>query len=147
MAGFYGRTGIEFTGDLLENLERLQTEVRPAAIAAVTQAAEIIQAKAYAYANVSAGVQGHGVNGEHMRDEIKIETREYPVSVSARIGIDMSVIPYAAHQEFGPRGNRFLTRAVDESRDECHAVLREVFSASLGADGKIRTAVRLRRIS
>jgi hypothetical protein len=147
MAGFYGRTGIELEGDLITNLETLAAKVRPAALAAVQEGAEIIRAAAYNNANVSPGFIGNGVNGEHMRDEIKVVPYEYPTSVSARIQIDMSIIPYAAHQEFGPHGNAFLRRAIDESRSDVYDRIRTVFSAAIGADGKFRTAVRIRRFA
>lgn len=146
MAGFYGRTGIEFTDTLTDGLANFASVVRPAAIQAVSAAAEAIRSKAYDYANVSPGVTGHGVGGQHMRDEIKVEVRETPTSVSARIAIDMSIIPYAAHQEFGERGNRFMTRAVDDTRQDAHDIMREHVRSVFGAT-KVKTAVRFRRIA
>jgi Bacteriophage protein of unknown function (DUF646). len=145
MAGFYGRTGIEFTDTLTANLERLEAVIRPLAIEAVTEGAELIRAQAYLNANVSPGIRGNGVNGEHMRDEIKVEVREKPNGVDARIAIDMDIIPYAAHQEFGARGNAFLSRAVDSMRDAAHERMRTVFSAGLDSNGKFKSAVRFRR--
>ena len=147
MAGFYGRTGIEFKDTLTENLTRLSLLVRPMATEAVTEAAEIIRTRAFMYANVSPGVLGHGIHGEHMRDELKIDVRDTPTGVSARIQIDMGIIPYAAHQEFGPHGNRFLSRAIDESRAECHATIRQVFSAGISANGQFSSQVRFRGIA
>lgn len=147
MAGFYGRTGVDFTNTLTPGLESLALQVRPAAIEAATAGAEIIRQRAYENANVSAGVAGHGVGGAHMRDEIRVEVREAEFTISARIAIDMRIIPYAAHQEFGPHGNAFMRRAIDETRDDVHAVIKSTFTASLGAKGKFKTAVRFRSIA
>lgn len=144
MAGFYGRTGIEFTNTLGEGLARVEAVIRPAAIAAVTAAAAPIILAAYDKANVSAGEKGHGVNGEHMRDEIKATVFEYENGVSARIGIDMSIIPYAAHQEFGVRGKPFLRPAIDENRDEAHRIMAAVMREHLADARNIRTKVRFR---
>lgn len=146
MAGFYGRTGIEFKDTLTDGLAQLALKVGPAAEAAVAEAGELIRGLAYINANVSPGILGNGAGGEHMRDEIKVEVRRMDNGVSARIGIDMSIIPYAAHQEFGPHGNRFLSRAIDEGRQEAHQIMRMVFSASI-KDGKFSTQVRMRNIA
>lgn len=145
MANFYGRAGIDITNTLSESLEHLAFGVRAAAIQAVLAGAEIVRAQAYMNANVSQGISGHGINGEHMRDEIRISTQTVGNVISGRVQIDMGIIPYAAHQEFGPHGNAFMRRAFDEKRDEAHAVMGSVFSASLGLDGKVRTQVRFRR--
>lgn len=147
MANFYGRTGIDIANTLSDNLEHLAFSVRAAAIQAVLAGAEVIREQAYINANVSNGINGHGVNGEHMRDEIRITTTTVGTVISGRVQIDMSVIPYAAHQEFGPRGNAFMRRAFDERRDDAHRVMGEVFSARLGADGKVKTQVRFRRFA
>lgn len=147
MAGFYGRTGVDFTNTLTEGLEAFAANLRPAAIEAAGAGAEIIRQRSYENANVSSGVSGHGVNGEHMRDEIRVEIREYPLTVSARIAIDMGIIPYAVHQEFGPHGNGFMRRAIDETRDEVHDAIKVTFVTSLGANAKVRTAVRFRAVS
>lgn len=145
MAGFYGRTGIEFKGNLATNLENLSKSIRSLAMEAVLEGGEIIRAAAYNNANVSPGVRGHGRDGEHMRDELKVTAIEYPAGVSARIGIDMAVIPYAAHQEFGPRGNAFLARAIDETRGDVRETMGAIIKAGLGADGKVAIKVRFRK--
>lgn len=145
MPSFYGRTGIDITNTLSENLEHLASRVRGVAIEAVLAGAEPIKQAAYDNANVSRGILGHGVNGEHMRDEIKVTVTESGNVISGRVQIDMGIIPYAAHQEFGPRGNAFMRRAFDEKRDEAHKIMGSVFSAALGSDGKVRTQVRFRR--
>lgn len=145
MANFYGRTGIEVKGDLVERLQDLASGVRDAASAAVAAGGEVIRKQAYDYANVSPGVEGHGVGGAHMRDEIKVDLYQYETGVSARIWIDMGIIPYAAHQEFGPHGNAFMRRAIDDTRDQVHESIRSTFSAAIGEGGKYSTKVRFRR--
>lgn len=144
MANFYGRAGITLSGDLAENLKDLSSSVRAAAIAAALAGGEVIRARAYDNANVSKGESGHGINGEHMRDEIHVSMRENRDEISAIVGIDLAIIPYAPHQEFGPHGNAFMRRAIDETREEVHETVRSTFTAAMGANGKIKTAVRFR---
>lgn len=148
MAGFFGRAGIELRDTLTANLEALPARIRAAAEAAVLAGGEVIRAAAYDNANVSPGVVGNGVGGEHMRDEIKVVMGERTHEIFAFIRIDMSIIPYAAHQEFGDRGNGFMRRAVDENRQEVHAVMGEVMKAALGGESvPLSTLVRFRRIA
>lgn len=142
MPNFYGRMGIQFTDTMSAVFDELADATLAICTEAVLEAGEIIRAAAFEKANVSKGVRGHGRDGEHMRDEIKVTVYEYESGVSARIGIDLSVIPYAPHQEFGPRGKPFLRPAIDENREACHEKMREVL-----ADGLIhgaRTKVRFR---
>lgn len=141
MRSFYGRTGIEFRDEITENLVRLSKRVREEARNAVLMAAGIVQEKAHDYANVSPGETGNAVDGTHMRDNVEIGVIETPTAIEARIGIDLSIVPYAPHQEFGPHGNAFLRRAMDDSRDECHEIMQSVL-----IDGvEPHTLVRFRR--
>lgn len=148
MAGFYGRTGIEFKDGLTDNLVKLEYTIRPAATRAVLEAAQLIAEAAYQYANVSPGVKGHGRNGEHMRDEIKVVEYQKDYEVTARIQIDTDIIPYAPHQEFGPRGNGFMRRAMDENRAAAHEIQKRVMLEELGLSSKeFASKVRFRAVA
>lgn len=147
MRNFYGRAGVEVRDTLSDGLESLSARVRMLARDAAMEGGHIIRVRAYENANVSAGVMGYGVHGEHMRDEIKVTLVDYPTSVSAKVGIDLSIIPYAPHQEFGPHGNAFMSRAVDETRQEVHQRMGEVMAEGLRGSLVARTAVRFRRFA
>lgn len=116
MAGsFYGRSGIDFRNTVPEGVERLKGRLRAAMVQAVEEAGELVRSRAYDNANVKTG---------HMRENIEVHVVESNSIVEARVGVDLSVVPYAHHQEFGPHGNAFLRRAFDESRAECHDIMR-----------------------
>jgi hypothetical protein len=123
---FYTKNGIAFSDEITDNLVKLRGAVRQRVRDGVLLAAGLIQSKAYDNANVSAGVRGHAVDGSHMRDNIAVHLVETPTQVEARVGIDLSIVPYAPHQEFGPNGNSFMRRAIDESRDECHEIMQSI---------------------
>lgn len=142
---FYGRTGVEFNSTLDEGIRRIKDRTRPRVVKAVLAAAELVRSRAYDLANVSPGVHGHAVDGRHMRDCIEVGLIQEPGQVSARIGIDMSNVPYAHHQEFGPNGKPFLRPAIDESRHEAHEIMREAFDDTSAAE--VSTAVRFRRFA
>jgi HK97 gp10 family phage protein len=140
---FYGRTGLEFKDDLTGKLLKLKGEIRARAREAVLAAGDMIAQRAYDKANVSPRVIGHAVDGRHMRDCIEVIIIEDPHQVSAKIGIDISNVPYAPHQEFGSRGKPFLRPAIDESREEAHQIMRSVL-----IDGaEPRSLVRFRRFA
>lgn len=116
MAGaFYGRSGIDFRNTIPDGVERLKGKLRANMIRAVEEAGELVRSRAYDNANVKTG---------HMRENIETHVVEHNGIVEARVGVDLAVVPYAHHQEFGPHGNAFLRRAFDESRAECHEIMR-----------------------
>jgi hypothetical protein len=148
MPSFYGRLGIEFKETITAGLEEAGHDVYAVCDVALFEAGEIVRASAYEKANVSKGVLGHGRGGEHMRDEIKVsDPYEYPTGVSVRIGVDLNIIPYAAHQEFRPEphGKPYLRPAIDETRQQCHDMIQQVLSDFVVHGG--RTKVRFRRFA
>lgn len=143
-SGFYGRVGIVDT--ITPAMEELADNLAEAAKKAVLAGAEVIAQKARQNANRSPGVAGHGTDGSHMADNIRVEEVDKPgYEANARIYVPPEIIPYAVHQEFGPTGNRFMSRAVDEGREEAN----EAMQASLEEDAAsgFRTHVRFRRTS
>ncbi len=90
MAGFYGRTSIDVRDTLSTGLLGAGVAARELAIQACTQAAAIIAERAYQNANVSPGVLGHGIHGEHMRDEIRLEEVIRPTEVIVRVIINIA---------------------------------------------------------
>lgn len=145
MAGFFGRTGVTIT----DNTGVVLPLFAAAAERAAMEGGEIVRADAYERANVSPGVAGNGVGGAHMRDEIKvspINPREGGTEITVRIGIDMAIIPYAHHQEFGSRGKPFLRPAIDENREAVRQRMREVMREELGG-ARVGTLVRFRRFA
>lgn len=144
--GFYGRTGIVIKDTLTPYLEELPALVLESANNAALAGGEIIRQHAHDNANVSSGERGHARDGRHMRDCIDVTLVDKPgLAANVRISIDPENVPYAVHQEFGPNGNRFMSRAIDESRDEVHAAMQE----SLAADAVtgFKTQVRFRGVA
>lgn len=144
---FYGKVGIEITDDLSKGLEFLVPAIQEAALMAVEAGGEIIRESAYAKANVSPGVYGHGAHGEHMRDEIKVTAQMTEQGAVGRVQIDMSIIPYAAHQEFGARGKPFLRPAIDETREQVRETMRNIISHQVMSGFKMSTTVKKRNIA
>lgn len=146
MPNFYGRLGIRFDTSIMDALDALPELFHETLEWIVMEAAEPIALHAYSLANVSPKPVGHGVHGEHMRDMIELTPYVYPDGVSVRIGIDLSIIPYAAHQEFGPRGKPFLRPAIDEGREQAHQTMKILLSEELPAIARnTRSKVRFRR--
>lgn len=140
---FYAKAGLEFRDEVTDELVKLRGVVRKQAMDAVLSYASIVIDRAWELANVSAGAVGHAVDGRHMRDCIEAVPIETPTSVECKIGIDLSNVPYAAHQEFGQHGKPFLRPALDETRMEGHEIMRSVL-----LDGaEPRSSVRFRRFA
>lgn len=135
MAGqFYGRTGVDFRNTIPEGVEKLKAVLRKRIEQAVLEAGNVVAERAYDLANVSAGAAGHAADGSHMRDNIAVHIVKGATTVEARIGIDMSIVPYAHHQEFGPRGKPFLRPAMDESRSEVHDIMQGALDGTVAED-------------
>jgi HK97 gp10 family phage protein len=124
---FFTRIGVGVTDTLGPGLEAFAALIRQQAMYAVMEAGEHIRALAWGYANVSPGIVGNATDGSHMRDNINVTPFLTDNGAAARIGIDLSVVPYAHHQEFGPRGKPFMRPALDESRE----LVREIMAARL----------------
>lgn len=134
MAGqFYGRTGVDIKNTIPDGVAKLKAVLARRIEAAVKEGGALIAERAYDKANVSAG-PGHALDGGHMRDHIEVHVRKTETTVEARIGIDMSLVPYAHHQEFGPRGKPFLRPAMDESRAEVHDIMQSAMDGTLAED-------------
>lgn len=131
MPSFYGRMTFNFTDTITEMFLAMEARIDAACLEAIAAAGEVVRESAYSKANVSAKPRGGGINGEHMRDEIKVAAFPTEFGVAATVGIDLSVIPYAEHQEFGIHGKPFLRPALDENIETCHEVIREHLAASL----------------
>ena len=144
---FYGRVGVDVEDSLSEGLDVLESVIRAAAAKAVLKAAEPIRQRAHDLANVSNREVGHARDGRHMRDCIDITVTETASGASARIGIDIGNVPYAAHQEFGPHGKPFLRPAIDEGRSEAHGAMAASLREDIGEALAARTAVRFRKFA
>ena len=144
---FYGRTGIDFRDTLSGGLSNLHPLIIEASRVAVAEGAEIVRQRAHDLANVSPRFIGHANDGRHMRDCIDITVLDQPNGVSARIGIDLSNVPYAVHQEFGPNGKPFLRPAIDESRNEVHQVMGQSLRDNMAGGFNLGTLVRFRRFA
>jgi hypothetical protein len=140
---FSGRSGIDITNTIGEGSKRLQAEMRKRVLLAVSAGAGLIQHHAASNANVSPHAVGHAKDGRHMRDCIDVEVKELPMVVEAKISIDLLNVPYAVHQEFGPHGNAFMRRAVDETRPEVHGIMQSAIDGTLAEDSP--TFVRFRK--
>lgn len=149
MRNFNARAGVDIRETISDGMDTLRYSIAAAIDAAVRAGGEVIRQRAYENANVSPGILGNGVDGSHMRDNYKVEVLHQEHGSQAKIGIDLSIIPYAPHQEFGPHGNAPLRRAIDETRSEVHAKMRDVFRETLGPGESVRfgTAVRFRRFA
>lgn len=121
MSQFYGRIG----NTIPEGIDRLKMAMRRRLRKMAEAAGAIVAERAYDLANVSPGDTGHANDGTHMRDNIAVEVIETGTTIEARVGIDMSNVPYAHHQEFGSRGKPFLRPAMDESRPEIHEMMQD----------------------
>lgn len=143
--GFYGKTGVEFSNTLLQGTDELKARLRKRIETALLVGAEIVRERAYELANVSPGEVGNARDGRHMRDCIDIELRDDGTSITTKIGIDMSNVPYAAHQEFGARGKPFLRPAIDESRSEIRDLMQGVLDGTVAEDASVM--VRFRRFA
>ena len=144
---FYTRVGVEIRDDLSGRLEMLKGPIREASKLALEAAGEVIRQRAYELANVSPGILGHGLNGAHMRDEIRVQVKETDQGAVGRVGIDLAVIPYAPHQEFGPNGKPFLRPATDETREEVRQIMRDIIATQVMEGFKIGTSIKKRNIA
>jgi hypothetical protein len=141
---FFTRIGVGYSDTLSPGLEAFGDMIRQQCMYAVMEAGEYIRSLAWGYANVSPGVIGNATDGSHMRDNINVTPFLTDSGAAAKIGIDLAIVPYAHHQEFGPRGKPFMRPALDESRDYIRelmaARLREVFE-----DGHAKVFTRFYR--
>lgn len=142
---FFTRIGISYDDRATQNLAFVHGAVRMSAFNAVEEVCEFIRASAWSKANVSKGERGNARDGTHMRDNIAVSVEETKSGVVGKIGIDLDNVPYAHHQEFGPRGKPFMRPALDEGRSFAREMLAGRMREALGVQSRVRPFTRFYR--
>lgn len=141
---FFGRLGVGVGDDMASRIQGMIPIVQQAAMYAVMTAGEIIRRDAWGRANVSPGIIGNAVDGTHMRDNIQVRPQVERQGASCRIFIDLTIVPYAHHQEFNTRtGKPFMRPAMDENRTLVRDIMGQIIREALFGEAAGATDIKL----